>query len=70
MKRNHSSAVEQGDGPGEEVGTSGLGHVYCNQGDLKRAVEFEHRLSLLAAISLEDWEGESKAYEVLASGRF
>ena len=52
VERNRGIAEEQGDGPGEEAGTSGLGNVYCNQGDLKQAIEFKHRLSLFAAIIL------------------
>ena len=54
VDRNRGIAEEQGDGPGEEAGTSGLENVYCNQGDLKQAIEFKHRLSLFAAIILED----------------
>ena len=66
VKRNHGVAEEQGE-PGEDAGTSGLGNVNCTQGDLNQAIEFEYRLSLFAAIILEDKEEESKAYENLGN---
>ena len=67
VKRDLGIAKEQEDVPGKESASSGLGNVSHDQGDSKQAIEFEHRLSLFAAIILGDRDEESKAYENLGN---